>query len=56
VVGLPHVARADVEDAMGQAEVADQPHTPLEDLVEHVGGLLGRGVRQQLHLVELVHP
>ena len=53
-VGEAEVARAQVEHAVGQAEVGDDRLGPGEDVGVPRGRLLGRAVREQLDLVELV--
>ena len=54
VMALPHVARADLDDPVGQAESGDGPLGTADHVVEQVGRLFGRGERQDLDLVELV--
>ncbi len=50
------VAGAQVQDPVGEPQVADGALGPGHDLCVHVGGLRRRAVGQQLDLVELVHP
>ncbi len=52
----PEVARAQVEHPVGQLELLEHRLGPPQDVGLRVERALGRGVGEQLHLVELVHP
>ncbi len=55
MVALAEVTGADLDRVVGQLERGDGALGARQQLVEHRGRLLGRGDREDLDLVELVH-